>query len=135
MPGVEILSAEFGNDAGGFRFGGSTETALKVQVWGYWVADVAAAFARDAPVAMRTLDGAAVVTLEATKLKPQGADGQEALRVMFRELARQTFAKGVVVANNALTRMQITRLLRECGLDERVSCEADFGANAQGFRV
>jgi len=135
MPAVQILPAEVGNEAGGFRFQGLTETAFKVQVWGYWVADIAAAFAREAPVAIRSLDAAAVFTLEATKLKPQGVDGQEALRTMFRELARLTFAKGVVVANNALTRMQISRLLRECGLDERVSCGADFAANAEGLRV
>jgi len=135
MPSAEILPAEVGNDAGGFRFTGSTETAFEVQVWGYWVAAVAAAFAREAPAAIRALGPAAVFTLDAIKLKPQGVDGQEALRAMFRELAQLTFSKGMVVANNALTRMQITRLLRECGLDERVSCGADFDASAQGFRV
>lgn len=119
MPGVESSGAGAGSEVGGFRISGA-QTALRIRVWGYWGSDVVAAFTREAPAACQQLTAAAVFILEADELKPQGAEGQEALRVLFRSLAARTFAAGNVVAGNVLTRMQLTRLVRECGLFEQV---------------
>ena len=121
MPGAESSSAEGGDPAGGFHVSVVALTALRIRVWGYWSPDVATAFARDTSTVCQRLTPAAAVILDADELKPQGAGGQEALRVVFRKLATLTFAKGNVVASNALTRMQLTRLLRECGVFERLS--------------
>jgi len=131
MPGAEIPSAEVGGDAGGFRVTGALHAAVRIEAWGYWQADVVAAFARQAPAVCKKLSGEAVFMLDANRLKPQGAEGQEALRVLFRAVAAVSAAKGTVVASNVMTRMQLTRLLRECGLDERVSFgDSSFDAPA-----
>jgi hypothetical protein len=120
LPGAQ-LPPEVGNQAGGFRFSGLAASGLRLEVWGYWGADVIAAFARDALGATRALGAATVFTLDASGLKPQGAEGQDALRVLFRALAQAPFAKGTLISKNALTTMQMTRLLREAGLDGRMS--------------
>ncbi len=120
MPFAEFSPAEVGTEAGGFRIVGTAQGLLRMTVWGYWPQDVVRAFSSDAPTALQKLSPSGTFVLEAVELKPQGADGQEALRVLFRALAPLAFAKGSVVASNALTRMQLARLLRECGLDGRV---------------
>jgi len=120
MPFAEFSPAEVGTEAGGFRIVGTAQGVLRVTAWGYWPADVVRTFATDAPSALQKLLPAGTFVLEATDLKPQGADGQEALRVLFRGLAPLPFAKASVVAKNALTRMQFARLLRESGVDGRV---------------
>ena len=126
MPGAEISHVEVGTEAGGYRVSGSPTTVLRIRAWGYWPADVTAAFSHEAPVVCRELAPEATLALDASDFKPQGAEGQEALRVFLRALAPLTFAKGIVLAGNALTRMQITRLLRECGLDGRLTFSDSF---------
>jgi hypothetical protein len=121
MPGGDSSFAEVGGDTGGFRVTGTPQAALRIEVWGYWSPDVLKAFARDAPAASQKLVPGAVFTLDATHLKPQGAEGQDALRTLFRALAPLTLAKGTVLANNVMTVMQLTRLLRECGMDQRLT--------------
>ncbi len=123
MFGGQLSNAEVGTEAGGFRMAGAAQGAVRITAWGYWPSDVVGAFAKDASSAAQKLGAASVFTLDATALKPQGAEGQEALRALFRALASTTFAKGIVLANNALTRMQLQRLVRECGMDTRLSFE------------
>jgi hypothetical protein len=126
MPGVEISPLEVGSEAGGYRVSGSPSTVLRIRAWGYWPPDVTAAFAQQAATVCRELAAEATLALDASDFKPQGAEGQEALRVFFRALEPLTFAKGIVLAGNALTRMQLTRLLRECGLDGRLNFGDSF---------
>jgi hypothetical protein len=120
MPGVEISPVEAGTEAGGYRVSGSPSTTLRISVWGYWPPDVSAAFSREASGVCRDLAPDSIFALDARDLKPQGAEAQEALRVLFRALAPLTFEKAVVRASHPLTRMQLTRLMRECGLDGRL---------------
>lgn len=120
MPFAEFSPPEVGNEAGGFRIVGTAQGVLRVTAWGYWHQDVVRTFTTDAPSALQKLSASGTFVLEAAELKPQGADGQEALRVLFRALAPLAFAKASVLASNALTRMQLARLLRESGLDGRV---------------
>lgn len=120
MPFAEFSPAEVGTAAGGFRIVGTNQGILRVTVWGYWPPDVVRTFTADAPSALSKLSPAGTFVLDAAELKPQGAEGQEALRVLFRALAPLQFAKGSIVASNALTRMQLARLLRECSVDGRL---------------
>ena len=126
MPGVEISPLEGGTEAGGYRVSGSPGTVLRLRVWGYWPPDVTITFTREAAAVCRDLASDATLALDASDFKPQGAEGQEALRVFLRALAPLTFAKGLVLAGNALTRMQLTRLLRESGLDGRMTFSDSF---------
>ncbi len=123
MSATEFSPVEVGGEAGGFRVTGTPQAALRVEAWGYWPPEVVTAFTRAAPAATQQLAPSAMFTLDATNLKPQGADGQEALRAMLRALAPLAFSKGVILASNVLTSMQIARLLRECKLDGRLVFE------------
>jgi hypothetical protein len=120
MPFAEFSPAEVGTNAGGFRIVGTAQGLLRLTVWGYWSPDVVRSFGVDGPAALQRLMPTSALVVDANELKPQGADGQEALRVLFRALTGVALAKATVISVNALTRMQLARLLRECGVDGRV---------------
>jgi hypothetical protein len=117
---TEILLTEVGTEAGGFRVIGPPRDTLRIELWGFWGPDVADALTCQAPAVSQQIQRAASFTLDAANLKPQGLAGQQALRMLFRALAPISFTRGVLLASNVLTRMQLTRLVRECGLDARV---------------
>ena len=121
MSAGQLSAREAGTEAGGFRVGGAPHSALRIEAWGYWSSEVASKFAREAASAVKNLSPAATFVLDAPNLKPQSAEGQEALRALFRGLSALTFAEGKIVASNALTCMQLMRLLRECKMDERLT--------------
>jgi len=120
MPAGQHSPAEVGTEAGGFRVLANGAGTLKISVWGYWPPEVARAFASDGQAAAQKLMPAGTLVVDARQLKPQGTDGQEAWRRFFRGLVTVTFARAVVVGANALTRMQLARLVRESGVDDRV---------------
>ena len=120
MPGTPHVSAIVGSEAGGFRVIGNAEGNLRIAAWGYWPVQVIQAFAVDAPVAAQTLAPSSIFVFDSKELKPQGADGQEAIRLLFRALARSPCARAVIIKGNAMTCMQLARLLRECNADKRI---------------
>ncbi len=120
MPSPHLSPVEGGSEAGGFRIYGSHQGTLRFSAWGYWTPDVARAFGKEAVTVGQRLLAAGVFVLDATELKPQGADGQEALRALFRSLGALTFARGLVFSMNVMTRMQLSRLARECGVDGKL---------------
>jgi hypothetical protein len=121
MSAAEISPADVGTGAGGYRVSGCGTAVVRIRAWGYWAPDVVDAFMRDAAAVCRELTPSATLGIDAGELKPQGAEGQDALRTFFRSLAGLTFAKGTLFANNALTRMQLTRLLREAAVEGRLT--------------
>jgi hypothetical protein len=129
MSGGQHSSGDVGTDAGGFRVQAGAQGGLRVTAWGYWPSEVARSFGSDAAAAAQKLVATGAFTLEAAELKPQGTEGQEALRTLFRALAPVTFGRGLVLSSNALTRMQLARLVRECGLDGRI----EFGDSASNM--
>ncbi|HYQ44171.1 MAG TPA: hypothetical protein VER11_19450 [Polyangiaceae bacterium] len=120
MPGGAHTSTNVGSEAGGFRILGGTDGNLRIAAWGYWPADVVASFLANAPLAAQALVPVGIFVFDCKELKPQGAEGQEAIRVLFRVLARSPFAKGLIVRGNAMTCMQLARLLRECSAEKRI---------------
>jgi hypothetical protein len=118
MPAGEVSSDE--NEAGGFRITVSS-SLLSINVWGYWPPEVAAAFTREATAISQKPMRVGALVLDASALKPQGAEGQAALRVMFNVLAAMGVAKGTFIADSLFSKMQLVRLLRECGLDQYVA--------------
>jgi hypothetical protein len=121
MPGADISPAEVGTEAGGYRVSGSGTAVVRIRAWGYWPPDVVDAFVRDAAAVCRELTPSATLGIDAGELKPQGSEAQDALRAFFRSLAGLKFEKGTLFANNALTRMQLTRLLREAAVEGRLT--------------
>jgi len=106
--------------AGGYRIS-IASSQLSINAWGYWPPEVADAFTGEANAISRKLMLVSTFILDAAELKPQGAEGQQALRALFRVLAAMNLARGTFVANNMFTKMQLERLLRESGLGERVA--------------
>lgn len=119
MLAAQRSPADVGTEAGGFRLL-SADGNLHVAAWGYWQSDVIGTFARKVPAAAEMLAPSSVFVFDSRELKPQSAEGQEAIRLLFRVLARLPFAKGTILKGNAMTGMQLSRLLRECGADGRV---------------
>lgn len=120
MPEGAHSTTDVGSEAGGFRILSSTDGDLRMAAWGYWPSDVIDAFSSKAPAATQALVAVGVFVFDCKELKPQGAEGQDAIRALFRALARLPFAKGLIVKGNAMTCMQLARLLRECGADKRI---------------
>jgi hypothetical protein len=116
MLGAQRSSANVGTQLGGFRVL-NAEGNLSVTAWGYWPGEVSRAFAVKVPAAAQMLAPSSIFVLDSRELKPQGVEGQEALRLLFRVLAQLPFAKGTILRGNAMTGMQLSRLLRECGAD------------------
>ena len=115
-----MLAGDVSSTAGGFRVA-LAASVLSINAWGYWHPEVAEAFAREAAAIGQKVMLVSAFVLDAAEMKPQGAEGQQALRALFRVLAGMNVAKGTLIADNLFTKMQLVRLLRECGLDERVT--------------
>jgi hypothetical protein len=133
MPGGPHSHANVGSEAGGFRVLSGGDGNLRIAAWGYWPAEVISSFLISAEAAVLSLAPAGIFVFDSKDLKPQGSEGQEALRVLFRALARLPFAKGMIVRGNAMTCMQLARLLRECSAEQRIEF-ADppaFGSGAK----
>jgi hypothetical protein len=120
MPGPESPSGWYGSQAAGFRLT-NTATEFRLEGWGYWTPEVIATFRKHAPIAAWKLSALGAFVFDAKQMRPLSIDGQEALRELFRALSAVPFAKGSVLTENALTRMQLIRLVREGGLDGRVT--------------
>jgi hypothetical protein len=107
-----------GTETDGFRVthtpGGSE---LRVEGWGYWDNETCLAFGRHAGSALEKLTAPIVLVLDATVLKPQGTEGQDALRAFFKRAAGAPGSSARALAANVLTRMQLTRLARDAGLE------------------
>jgi hypothetical protein len=97
-----------GSDAGGLRLT-ATLAELRLEAWGYWSPEVVAAFRRQSISAARKLGDEPGFVLDGKGLKPQGADGQDALREFSRTLAALPVVRCSVNASNALAGMQLTR--------------------------
>jgi hypothetical protein len=121
MRGASHPSTSVGSDAGGFRIVSGADGNLRIAAWGYWPAEVISAFGASAPAATQALIPLGDFVFDSTELKPQGAAGQEALRMLFRALASLPFAKGLIIKGSAMTCMQLARLLRECSAESRIA--------------
>ncbi|HET7539942.1 MAG TPA: hypothetical protein VFK05_08720 [Polyangiaceae bacterium] len=120
MRGASHPSESVGSDAGGFKILSDADGNLRIAAWGYWPADVVRAFGESAPAAAQALLPLGMFVFDSSELKPQGSDGQEAIRMLFRVLADLPFAKGLIIKGNAMTCMQLARLLRECSAERRI---------------
>jgi hypothetical protein len=89
---------------------------MRIKCWGYWTDDKAAAFERDALAALRDSPYLKSVEIDAEELKTQGKAGQSALRQLMKHLSVMPPHSCTADSSNALTKMQLRRLARECGV-------------------
>jgi len=102
-----------GSDESGF----SVETnavGVRVRAWGFWDAATAANFA---PAVFGALRGGMTrrpqLLIDATQLKPQRDEGQQAIRDLVESASKLGVARAEFVVTNAITKMQVSRILRE----------------------
>ncbi|MBN2369964.1 MAG: hypothetical protein JXO72_05705 [Vicinamibacteria bacterium] len=118
MPAISPETRHAGNKVAGFRITYTPgEGSIHFECWGYWTSDVAAAFSQHAIAACQEVGTPIDFMLDATALKPQGEWGQEAFCDLLSGLASLKLSSARVSASNVLTRIQLTRLARECGVD------------------
>ena len=114
---VAATSIFHGTEAGGFRVTrGQGGRSLILECWGYWEEEAVAEFVK---ASFRTLEEAPApleVLLDAALFKPQSSAGQDALLGFMRRVAKQPPQSVRIRADNVLTQMQLTRLVRQSGL-------------------
>jgi hypothetical protein len=92
----------------------STAVTLRVRAWGFWDVSTAAAFAPSVLAELRTSPRRHVV-VDATQLKPQREEGQSALRDVVAGVSKLGAARAEILLTNAITKMQLARIIRELG--------------------
>jgi hypothetical protein len=105
-----------GSETGGFRITrGQQGHSLILECWGYWEDDVVMAFSQ---ASLQSLEQAppSELLLDAALLKPQSSRGQDAMLVFMRRVSKNPPQSFRVRADNVLTQMQLTRLVRQAGL-------------------
>src|SRR5688572_12291013 len=97
----------FGNQDGGFSimFDAPTRT-LVVTGWGFWSVATAASFSIEVLAACAD-EGASVLVLDASGLKPQREEGQASFGQVLAALRRLKITRASIVTGNALTRLQL----------------------------
>jgi hypothetical protein len=116
---------EVGDEVAGFRVQYTPgESSLHIECWGYWVSDLAAVFGREAVAACQEVSTPMDFVLDATALKPQGEQGQEALRALLSRLASLKLATVRIFTGNILTKIQLTRLARASNVDSRLQFDS-----------
>jgi hypothetical protein len=119
----------FGTDESGF----SIETSplgARVLAWGFWDAAIAVAFPAAVLDALGARGGQQLL-VDATQLKPQGDDGQAAFRRLV-EATSKLKLRAEVVVTNAITKLQLVRILREVGSGNWTTSNATSAAFAKG---
>ena len=97
------------------------EHAIRVDCWGFWPSETAESFAQETVSACRSVGAPFHLLFDASDLKPQGDEGQSAIRRVMLYLATAEVASAVVCAGNVLTRMQLARLANEAGLSSVIA--------------
>jgi hypothetical protein len=103
-----------GSDDAGY----SVETGalgVRVRAWGFWDASLAAGFAKAVVEALDQSTVRSQLLVDAIALKPQRDEGQEAFRAMIRDTAKLGLPRAELLVTNAITKMQLGRILREAG--------------------
>jgi hypothetical protein len=88
--------------------------AVRVRAWGFWDEQAATAFTTAVLDALRVPPRRGQLVIDATNL-PQRDDGQRAFRDVIAETAQLGPVRVELVVTNAITKMQLARLIRELG--------------------
>ncbi len=105
--------------------------AVRVRAWGFWSADVAAAFAKTiVDVCLGTPKGG-VLFLDMTGLKPMRDEGQASFGTLMASLPKLGIARAIVTIDNPLTKLQLLRLAAEHGRKDCVEFTSGTADSSQ----
>ncbi len=107
--------AEGGDSRAGFSTRVDLEHALvHSRCWGFWGEDLASAWKSDVLAAVLQVKGPSFgVLLDLNQFSPQRPAVQDAVRAVAVTIASLKPSGAVLLAGNAITKLQIVRLLRE----------------------
>lgn len=108
--------AFIGTESAGYRITMDEDGRLVIESWGFWSAELATAFEFEAVAACRRSSTLQCCEWNAADMKPQAEHGRAAIRNLMALLSNMNVSDCQIVADNALTLMQLRRLARECGL-------------------
>jgi hypothetical protein len=101
-----------GTDADGFTISFEEPSrCLRIRVYGFWQPDTAATFVASLVDACRPPRRAVELVVDASDLKPQRDEAQVALKDAFAALPGLGITRASVVTDNALTKLQLLRLV------------------------
>jgi hypothetical protein len=113
-----------GNDQAGFSIDYTSGAGLSVAGWGFWSVDVALAFAATIVDACRQAPRGAALTLDLRELKPMREEGQQSFSSVLRATSTLGFASISIVTANPLTKLQLVRLVADCGAASSVKWQS-----------
>jgi len=102
--------AFIGTESAGYRITTDEDGHLVIESWGFWSAELATAFEFEALAACRKLPSVQGCEWNAADMKPQAEHGRTAIRNLMALLSSMNVADCQIVADNALTMMQLRRL-------------------------
>jgi hypothetical protein len=103
-----------GDDQAGFSVGyDPVGGVVTVTAWGFWSADIAAAFAPKVATGIRERSGEHTLVLDMRELKPMREEGQKAFATLVRALPTLGVTHLSVVTSSQLTKLQLVRLVTE----------------------
>ena len=100
-----------GNDDSGYSVD-VLALGIQIRAWGFWDAALATNFVAAVLDAIRANPQRSWLTLDASQLKPQRDEGQAALRELVETTAKLG-QRGELIVANAITKMQLARIIRE----------------------
>jgi hypothetical protein len=103
----------FGDEEQGFSLGREPPDVVRVCAWGFWSKALAGVFAAEVIAELKKAPPR-LLELDATRLKPQRPEGQDALRQVASALQPLGTAGGILFSN-VLTKLQLSRIFLECG--------------------
>jgi hypothetical protein len=86
---------------------------VRVRAWGFWGASVAGGFSAAVLEALQAAPQRGRLQVDAALLKPQRDEGQAAFRELVQATTKLANFRAELVVTNAITKMQLARIIRE----------------------
>jgi hypothetical protein len=104
------FSAEFVSELG----------VIRVRGWGFWSASVSTSFPTAVYEVCKASPKGSLLVMDMNELKPLREEGQKSFGDVLRMLPGLGVARTSIVTTSQLTRLQLLRLVTECGMKNTI---------------
>lgn len=94
--------------------------ALMVTTWGFWSADFVPEFLPAVFAALESRGRGSLLIIDLKQLRPLRDEGQTAFRTLMTRALTDDLARLELRGASALTKLQMLRLIRELGAQDRI---------------